>query len=207
LRRIPQPGTADAFSRQHSDAIKRRNDSDMSDLRLALDPPQEYLALLTSKRLDDTLVQSRKSPRRRIIAPLHRSLSEPLHRMLNAIQPGSYVRPHRHLDPPKAEAWIVLRGAVLFVTFFDDGAIADHVALDAESDTFGVDLVPGHYHMLAALRPDTIIYEVKTGPYEATTDKSFAPWAPEEGTVEAQNYLHDLLKACGQEVPSLSQGL
>ena len=124
--------------------------------------------------------------------------------MLNAIQPGSYVRPQRHLDPPKAEAWIVLRGAVLFVTFFDDGAIADHVVLNTESGTFGVDLVPGHYHTLAALRPDSIIYEVKTGPYEATTDKSFAPWAPEEGTVEAQNYLSNLLKACGLDDPSLS---
>lgn len=175
----------------------------MSSPKLALDPPQDYLAVLTSKRLDEALAQSRISPRRRIIAPLHRSLADPLHRMFNAIQPGSYVRPHRHLDPPKAEAWIVLRGALLFVTFLDDGTIADHVVLDSESGTFGVDLVPGHYHTLAALRPDTIIYEVKTGPYEATTDKSFAPWAPEEGTAEAQSYLSDLLMACGQD-PSLS---
>jgi hypothetical protein len=34
------------------------------------------------------------------------------------------------------------------------------------------------------------------------TDKSFAPWAPAEGTVEAQNYLRNLLEACGQD-PSL----
>jgi hypothetical protein len=99
----------------------------MSGPKLALDPPQEDLALMTRERLDETVRQSRKSPRGRIIAPLHRSLSDPLHRMLNAVQPGSYVRPHRHLDPPKAEAWIVLRGAVLFVTFFDDGGISEHL--------------------------------------------------------------------------------
>jgi cupin fold WbuC family metalloprotein len=177
----------------------------MAGSKLALDPPQEDLALMTRKRLDDALMQSRKSPRGRIIAPLHRSLSDPLHRMLNAIQPGSYIRPHRHLDPPKAEAWIVLRGAVLFVTFLDDGTISNHLVLDAESETFGVDLVPGHYHTLAALKPDTIIYEVKTGPYKEATDKSYAPWAPAEGTLEGQNYLRNLLKMCDRD-PSPSTG-
>ncbi len=178
----------------------------MSGPKLALEPPQEDLALMTRQRLDDAVQQSRKSPRGRIIAPLHRSLSDPLHRMLNATQPGSYVRPHCHFDPPKSEAWIVLRGTVLFVTFFEDGGIREHLVLDAESETFGVDLVPGHYHTLAALKPNTVIYEVKTGPYEETTDKSFAPWAPAEGTVEAQNYLRNLLEACRQD-PSLSVAL
>ena len=126
----------------------------MSSPKVALDPPKEDLALMTRERLDETVRQSRKSSRGRIIAPLHRTLSDPLHRMLNAMQPGSYVRPHRHLDPPKAEASIVLRGAVLFVTFFEDGRIRDHRVLNADSETFGVDLVPGHYHTLAALKPD-----------------------------------------------------
>ena len=170
----------------------------MSGPRLALDPPKEDLALMTRERLDEAVQESRKSPRGRIIAPLHRSLSDPLHRMLNAMQPGSYVRPHRHLDPPKAEAWIVLQGAVLFVTFFEDGGIRDHLVLEANSETFGVDLVPGHYHTLVALKPDTIIYEVKTGPFEEKTDKSFAPWAPEEGTAGVQTYLSNLLEACVQ---------
>ena len=170
----------------------------MTGPKLTLDPPQEDLALVTSKRLEDALLQSRRSPRRRIIAPFHRSLSDPVHRMLNAIQPGSYVRPHRHLDPPKSEAWIVLRGAMLFVTFTDDGTVSDHLVLAAESETFGVDLVPGRYHTLAALKPDTVIYEVKTGPYDEATDKSFAPWAPAEGTEEAENYLRTLLEICGQ---------
>jgi hypothetical protein len=97
----------------------------MTGSKLALDPPQEDLALITRALLDEAVLKSRRSPRRRIITPLHCSLSDPLHRMLNAIQPGSYVRPHRHLDPPKAEAWIVLRGAVLFVTFLDDGTVSN----------------------------------------------------------------------------------
>ena len=34
-----------------------------------------------------------------------------------------------------------------------------HLVLDFESKIFGVDLVPGQYHTLAALKPDTVIYE------------------------------------------------
>ena len=37
--------------------------------------------------------------------------------MLNAIQPGSYIRPHRHLDPPKSESLILLQGMLGYVSF------------------------------------------------------------------------------------------
>jgi cupin fold WbuC family metalloprotein len=167
--------------------------------KLSLDPPQDDLAVMTAEFVDAAVRQSRIAPRGRMVAPLHRSLADPVHRMLNAIQPGSYVRPHRHLNPPKPEAWIVLRGRLLFVTFHDDGAIERHLVLEAYAERFGVDLVPGRYHTVVALVPDTVIYEVKSGPYEAMTDKSFAPWAPEEGTPEAETYLSTLLTQCGQE--------
>jgi len=143
--------------------------------------------------LRDTVTASQQSPRKRIIQPIHRSLDDPLHRMFNAIQPGSYARPHRHLDPPKAKAWIVLQGKLLFITFSDDGTIDHHATLTAGGECFGVDLVPGRYHTVCALMPDTVIYEVKTGPYLAMNDKAFAPWAPEEGTPEAAAYLNHLL--------------
>jgi cupin fold WbuC family metalloprotein len=112
--------------------------------------------------------------------------------MLNAMQPHSYVRPHRHLDPPKAEAWIVLRGALAFFTFEDDGRVRDCVRAAARGPIYGVDLVPGVYHGLFALEPDTVIYEIKTGPYTQSTDKAFAPFAPEEGSPEAASYLQAL---------------
>src|SRR6187551_3594660 len=73
---------------------------------LALEHPVGDLVLLGRQQLEDTVSASRESPRRRIIQPFHRTLDDALHRMFNAIQPGSYARPHRHLDPPKAEAWI-----------------------------------------------------------------------------------------------------
>jgi len=121
--------------------------------------------------------------------PLHRSQSATLHRMFNAVQPDSYVPPHRHLDPPKAEAWVILRGAVAFFTFDDQGAISECLEVRAGGDVFGVDLEPGVYHTFFALEPDTVVYEVKDGPYAPTTDKAFPAWAPLEDTPEASGYL------------------
>src|SRR5687767_11417414 len=163
-------------------------------MRLALEPPTSELTVIDEALLDSACASARESPRQRVIAPFHRSESELLQRMLNAVQPGSYVRPHRHLDPPKAEAWVMLRGAAAFFTFEDDGRIRDTLRLSASGDPFGVDLAPGVYHTFVALERDTVIYEVKTGPYAAASDKSFAPWAPREGDPEAAAYVTRLLR-------------
>lgn len=112
--------------------------------------------------------------------------------MFNAVQPGSYIPPHRHLDPPKDESWIVLRGALAFFTFDEEGSVGECLEVRADGDVFGVDLEPGVYHTFLALEPDTVVFEVKTGPYSPSTDKAFAPWAPLEGAPEAAAYLEDL---------------
>ena len=163
--------------------------------RPALDPPSSELFVLNRALLENAIAYSRQSPRKRVIQPFHRAESETLHRMFNAVQPESYIRPHRHREPPKAEAWIVLRGSVAFFTFEDDGRIREIVGLGRDGDAFGVDLVPGIFHTFIALEPDTVIFEVKDGPYVAATDKAFAPWAPAEGTPEAVTYMQQLRDA------------
>jgi aspartate aminotransferase len=159
----------------------------------ALAPPSGDLALVSTEIVDAAIKRSRSSPRRRVIQPFHKTEADPLHRMLNAVQPESYIRPHRHLDPPKAEAFILLRGAIAFFTFENDGRVRDCLRLAAGSERFGVDLGPGVYHSFIALVADTVIYEVKTGPYSPTTDKAFAPFAPEEDDPEAAAYMTALL--------------
>ena len=161
--------------------------------RLALDPPPADLVLVTRQLADDTVAYARTSPRKRVIQPFHKTEADALHRFLNAVQPDSYVRPHRHLDPPKPEAWIILRGRAAFFTFEDDGRVRDQIELSPTGDIFGVDLVPGVWHTFFALEPDTLIFEVKTGPYVRASDKAFAPWAPAEGAPGAEAYMRGLL--------------
>jgi cupin fold WbuC family metalloprotein len=118
--------------------------------------------------------------------------------MLNAVQPGSYIPPHRHLDPPKAESWIVLRGSLAFFTFDDAGNISECLEVRAGGDVFGVDLEPGVFHTFYALEPDTVVFEVKSGPYSPDSDKAFPSWAPREGSAEAGDYLAKLEREYAQ---------
>lgn len=62
-----------------------------------------------SDLLDQVVKEARASERRRMNFNFHQ-LEDPANRMLNAIEPESYIRPHRHLEPPRDEAFFVLRG-------------------------------------------------------------------------------------------------
>lgn len=158
----------------------------------ALEAPGGEVALIDAGLIERAVVASQQSPRRRVILPLHGSASDPLHRMLNAVQPGSYIRPHRHLHPPKAEALVVLRGAVRFLTFDPAGAVTARLTLSARESPFGLDVRPGVYHTFLALAPDTVVFETKPGPYDERSDKEFAAWAPAEGSPDAARYLQRL---------------
>lgn len=160
--------------------------------RRALPPPEARLIYLDRKLVAETAAAARDSDRGRIVQPFHRSDGELLRRMLNAIQPESYVRPHRHTQPGAVEAWLVVRGAVACFTFSDTGAVEQIVELRAGGERFGVDFSGGVFHTLIALEPDTVLYEVKLGPYVPAADTEFASWAPAEGADEGLAYLAGL---------------
>ncbi len=164
----------------------------------ALSAPSGAICWLSKDLLEGAITASHSNPRRRIVQPFHRTEEATLHRMFNAVQPDSYIPPHRHSNPPKDESWIVLRGALAFFTFDDQGAIDECLEVRAGGDVFGVDLEPGVYHTFFALEPDTVVYEVKDGPYSPTTDKAFPDWAPREGTPEASEYLAKLAREFAQ---------
>ena len=160
--------------------------------RLALDPPASAVTPITEEMLDQARDASRESPRGRIIFPLQKTADAPLQRMFNAMQPGSYVQPHCHDVTPKPETVIVLRGSIAYFVFDDNGAVTKTIIAKAGSPTFGIDSTPNVWHTFFALEPDTVVFECKTGPYDALTDKRFAPWAPAEGTPEADQLLAQL---------------
>jgi hypothetical protein len=39
---------------------------------------------------------------------------------------------------------------------------------------------------------ESILFEVKSGPFDPSVAKEFAPWAPEEGTLESKEYAEQL---------------
>jgi cupin fold WbuC family metalloprotein len=169
-----------------------QNDPTLSSHPKALPAPTTSTTLISTNLIHNAVEGSRLSPRKRIILPLHKRPEAPMHRMLNALQPYSYIQPHRHLHPPKAESVIVLQGAILCFIFSPQGKVEEVHALAAGSETFGIDSDPGVFHTFLALVKDTVLFEAKPGPYEQSSDKDFASWAPIEGTTDAQDYMEHL---------------
>jgi cupin fold WbuC family metalloprotein len=158
----------------------------------ALKAPSGKVVIMDMDLFRKAISASRESPRKRVILPFHKSAADPLHRMFNAMQPWSYVRPHRHFDPPKAESVIVLQGRIGYILFDRRGGIEAYYETTADSPQFGIDTEPGVYHTFFALAEDTLLFEVKPGPYDPASDKDFAEWAPEEGSGDAVDYLGKL---------------
>ena len=132
------------------------------------------------------------SPRRRRNFNFHASENEASHRLLNAIEPDSYIPPHRHLDPAKDETLIVVRGRLGAVIFNDVGEVSDIAVLDAGGKRVGINLLHGTYHTVLALEPGTVFFESKAGPFKPLGDSEFASWAPREGAPDAQDYFTTL---------------
>jgi cupin fold WbuC family metalloprotein len=129
------------------------------------------------------------TPRLRRNRNFHGDLAEASHRLLNAIEPGSYIVPHRHRDPARAETIFAVAGRLGLVVFDDAGAIVARHVLEPGGDAIGVDLPPGTWHTLVALAPGTVMFEAKAGPYAPVPPGDLASWAPREGEPGAREYV------------------
>jgi len=151
------------------------------------------LKIIDRELLNMVSDKAKASPRLRMNHNFHDDYTDPINRMLNALEPGTYCRPHKHEYPDKREVFMVLRGKFA-VFFFDDlGMVTQIVKLSQADGVYGVDIPPRTWHTLVCLEPGSVSYEVKDGPYFKPDDKDFAPWAPEEGSSETPEYLKTLM--------------
>jgi cupin fold WbuC family metalloprotein len=154
------------------------------------------------KIIDNQLInllteQATVAPRKRKNYNFHETLDAVVQRMLNAMEPDTYVQPHKHENPDKVEAFIILRGRALVVMFDDRGNVVNHYVLSAKDGVYGIEISPRTWHTILSLEPGTVVYEAKEGPYKAIDDKNFASWAPKESDPECAVYNKELLKRCG----------
>lgn len=139
--------------------------------------------------------QAAASLRKRKNHNFHREASDPLQRLLNAMEPGTYVRPHKHVNPDKREVFFILKGKAAVFEFDEEGNVTDHEILDPLQGRYAAEIASGVFHTIASLETGTVAYEVKDGPYNPEDDKHFAEWAPEEGSADASRYLENITSA------------
>jgi cupin fold WbuC family metalloprotein len=153
------------------------------------------MKLLDKALFGNLCEKAEESPRRRAHHLIHESHDEPVQRMLIALQPGTYFRPHRHSVPPKWELMLVLRGAAAWIGFDAEGRVTGRIEAGAHRSSKGLEYPPGTWHSLVCLAPDTVIFECKQGPFAAISPGDFAPWSPEEGAPDAGDYVRWMHRA------------
>jgi cupin fold WbuC family metalloprotein len=146
------------------------------------------LRLLNQSLFDQVAQQASASQRLRKNYNLHDE-QEPVQRFLNVLQPGTYVRPHRHIRPAGSngfECFVVLQGSIGFLVLDETGQVLQQECLSAQGPNYGIEVGQGQFHTLVALAANTVVFELKEGPYSPTADKDFLSCFPLEGSLEAR---------------------
>lgn len=151
----------------------------------------DYLKALTAA--------AQNNPRRRQHCNIHESYQDPCQRLFNAIEPGSYIHPHRHATDPRDELLIAVRGSMALVTFDENGILTEIVRFGADRNrenlSVGAEVPANIWHTVIALEPGCVLLEVKAGPFDPRQPKDLATWAPEGGTSAANCYLNKLMES------------
>ncbi|MBP3564280.1 MAG: WbuC family cupin fold metalloprotein [Alistipes sp.] len=143
--------------------------------------------------MDSVAVEARLSPRLRKNHNFHHSEDEPVNRLINVMHRGTYLPVHRHSRPDRSESCIVLRGRV-GVTFYDDeGNLTDSRLVGPSCDCVGYDIDAGVWHGLVVLEDDTVLFEVKQGPYAPISADNIASWSPAaDDTSAVKRFIEEL---------------
>lgn len=156
-----------------------------SPMKLALSNPTGPVFILTPELMEEGLKASRQSPRGRMLLPIHRHQDDLVQRMINFLQPGTYIQAHHHPRDWATETILVTAGCLGFVVFDDKGEVLSTHRLGPGEM---IDIEARVWHGVLALAKDTVILEIKRGPYNEE-DKVFADWSPPEFSEEAPAYL------------------
>jgi cupin fold WbuC family metalloprotein len=112
--------------------------------------------------------QAGRTARRRLNYNFHGGADDNPHRFLNAFLEGSNVRPHRHKDPPKLEAFLVLEGRMALFLFDEGGTVERSLVIGSGAhDDRGVDLPLGILAHGCGSHPTRHLLRSETGSLES----------------------------------------
>lgn len=160
------------------------------------------MKVFKAKDLNDLSELAIRNQRKRQHQNIHNSYQDPCQRFFNAIEPDSYIRPHRHSNTGGEELLIGIRGKLALIVFDDLGSITEVIRFGSlnSSDQFavGAEVQPDKWHTVISLEKGSVLLEVKAGPFNPNAAKEFSEWAPSESSGEAENYLKELISSANQ---------
>lgn len=166
------------------------------------------MKVFSSSQINVLVERAVASPRLRQHHNIHETYEEPCQRLFNAIEPGSYIRPHRHLSVKRDELLVAVRGLMALVTFDDLGIVKSVVRFGSEKYgadvALGVEVDPETWHTVLALVSGSVLLEIKEGPFDSQQPKDMAAWAPMESDPTVSEYLLELTSCINLSVSELA---
>ena len=120
------------------------------------------MKVIDERLLDEVCAMAKASPRLRMNYNFHEDLSDKCQRLLNALEPGTIMPIHHHKVD---EMFVVLRGKLNVTIHNDEGEVIQSVELSPSLGHYAVNIKAGEWHSLTCEEADTVIMEVKEGPY------------------------------------------
>jgi cupin fold WbuC family metalloprotein len=138
--------------------------------------------IIDSSIIAGLIEDSKASKRKRSHLLLHSGHDDQVQRLLIALQPGTYVRPHHHSE--QWEMLVLLRGRGRLLSFNEDGRVLSGLEMNKASPIAQISICI--WHGFVVLERDTVVMEIKPGPYRPN---EFAEWAPAEGCPDVSAFL------------------
>jgi cupin fold WbuC family metalloprotein len=158
----------------------------------------ELLQVITASQFLLLTKEAAKAHRRRSHLLLHSGHTDQVQRLIIAAQPDTYVRPHQHSK--QWEILALLRGCLDVLTFGRGGELLERQTLDENVPLVQIPKLT--WHTCFVHKKNTVILEIKPGPYRSN---EFANWAPSEGAKQAGNLLRWMRHAkIGQSWPPVA---
>lgn len=131
------------------------------------------MQIIDNELLSSLCEKASQHPRLRMNYNLHACLDDKVQRLLNALNPGTSLPVHRHKSTD--ELYVILRGKLDVKLYNDQGILTDTVHLDPLNGAYGISVSASQWHTVDVLEKDTIILEVKEGPYKPLDDDDILP--------------------------------
>lgn len=121
------------------------------------------MKLIDENLLNNLTEEAVVNPRLRKNFNLHNSLDDKVQKLLNALEPGTVLPIHRHINTD--EVYFMVRGSLIVKFYNEKKDLTKTQVLNPQTGQFGISIPAGQWHTIEVLEKGTIIFEVKEGPY------------------------------------------
>lgn len=118
--------------------------------------------IIDQKILDELTAQAKASPRLRQAYDLRNTPEEESQRMFNAIEPGTEIPIHRHLN--SSETVLCVRGHFQELLYDEEGSLEQVIDMVPGGNIVNVEA--GRWHNLRSMESGTVLFEAKHGKWE-----------------------------------------